>query len=95
MQWNNFACTSPPQSKTIFQDSAVNPQHTKSKSKSQKQLTRSSHKFRPLKPESPGAHHLDNSISALFVREMREEEAKSNILKVMCDALLEVRDIQK
>lgn len=72
MQWNNFACTSPPQAKTLAHDQAL-PGQLKSKSKSKNQHTVSSHKFRHHKEDSPFAKEMDNSISALFVKEMQEE----------------------
>lgn len=48
MQWNNFACTSPPQSKIL-----MNEQTNSRKSKSKNQHTLSSQRFKHYKDDSP------------------------------------------
>jgi hypothetical protein len=68
MQWNNFLCSSPPQSKLF------NPNNSKSKSKNK--LTQSNNRqalnnfiIANARKDTPSAgNQMQNSISSLFVR---------------------------
>ena len=62
MQWQNFLCSSPPQSKLFSHDKT---HHQPSKSKNRN--TKSSKKL-----ASPAQPPNDDSISALFVQEMNK-----------------------
>jgi hypothetical protein len=81
MQWNNFLCASPPQSKLFNINN--------SKSKSKNKLTQSNNRqalnnfvmTNTRKENTSAGKKMQNSISSLFVREMNKDEAHLECMK--------------